>query len=454
MQENRCVSRFDILDRNLSFTLQAIRKHFDDPKSNGTHLECVKFVASMEAGQETRPLETRYFSDSNKRSEIVLKIQFRIVYYLAVQKRPLSDFLPLVRLLGACGVFADYGDVVTKSVYSSKMFARDVLSCIATIIWWKTQQLIQRSSFLSVICDGSTDIANLIQLVVLYRIVLPDGKVMIVFGSIEEMPFGEDASAVVAAISLALKNDKKDIKRVPCFATDGASVMCGHIDGAAGRLLRRNRYMICHHCVCHRECLGCKAAAEEIAYLCDVFFPYIEALFRWFDNSPKRTAKYKFNCEKLKQKVLMIVHSGFTRWLSHDKVTEVLELCFFSVMFTLREDSDPAAQGLFKFMCTNEFIQCLLMMRDFLPKLASVNRVFQASTCDPIAVQKALQNLYRVLEDCKTEAGENYKSFDKFVAALSADGVDFVPSCKHPALCTVGFEQTPHPVLRATYSPP
>ena len=123
----------------------------------------------------------------------------------------------------------------------------------------------------------------------------------------------------------------------------------------------------------------------------------------------------------------MIVQSGFTRWLSHDKVTEVWEVCFFAVLFTLREDSDPAAQGLFRWMCTKEFIQCLLMMRDILPKLASVNRVFQSSTCDPIQVQNALQNLYMVLEGYKTETGPCFKTFDTFVAQLSAHGEAFVP---------------------------
>ena len=153
-----------------------------------------------------------------------------------------------------------------------RRFVREVLTCLATVVWWKTQQKLDRSPFYSVIVDGSTDIANMTQLVILCRIVLPEqSAVEILFASIEELPFGEDASAVVAAITLALKRDNRDIDRFPCFASDGASVMCGHVDGAAGRLLHRNRFMICHHCVCHRECLGCKAAAEELHYICDVF---------------------------------------------------------------------------------------------------------------------------------------------------------------------------------------
>ena len=98
------------------------------------------------------------------------------------------------------------GQLMSGRFYAeAKKFGQQVLRNapplfeLARRIEQQTQQLIQRSLFLSVICDASTDIANLTQLVVLYRIVLPDGRVMVVFGSIEEMPFGEDASAVVAA---------------------------------------------------------------------------------------------------------------------------------------------------------------------------------------------------------------------------------------------------------------
>ena len=58
---------------------------------------------------------------------------------------------------------------------------------------------------------------------------------------------------------------------------------------------------------------------------------------------------------------------------------------FGPVMLVLQEDSDPTAQGLFRFLCTKEFVHALLMLRDTLPHLAAVQRILQSQKLDPIA---------------------------------------------------------------------
>ena len=96
-----------------------------------------------------------YFIDTNSRSETVLKIQFRILYYLAVQKRPLSDFGPMVKLFFNCSAFSEYHDVLRLALYSGQRFVREVLTRLATVVCWKTQQKLDRFPFYSVIVDGS-----------------------------------------------------------------------------------------------------------------------------------------------------------------------------------------------------------------------------------------------------------------------------------------------------------
>ena len=114
-----------------------------------------------------------------------------------------------------------------------------------------------------------------------------------------------------------------------------------------------------------------------------VVFPYIEYLARWFAFSSARTSRLREMCKDLNEEQIVLVINGFTRWLTQDDASESLELGFGPVVLVLRDDPDPTAQGLYRYLCTKEFVQCLLMLRDTLPHLATLSRIFQPNKLMP-----------------------------------------------------------------------
>lgn len=64
-------------------------------------------------------------------------------------------------------------------------------------------------------------------------------------------------------------------------------------------------------------------------------------------------------------------------------------------------------------MATNQFLYFLLLMRDILPQLAMVSRLFQGKTCDLVEALAALNRLYIYLETLKTTPGPHLSKFEE-----------------------------------------
>eukprot|EP00733_Pompholyxophrys_punicea_P001055 Pompholyxophrys_punicea_v1_NODE_443_length_1960_cov_8.955906.p2 type:complete len:124 gc:universal NODE_443_length_1960_cov_8.955906:1173-1544(+) len=122
--------------------------------------------------------------------------------------------------------------------------------------------------------------------------------------------------------------------------------MLGSHNDVSTRILRENNYMVAFD----RESLASKAAAEDIDYLNRSFFPLIEQLGRFYDASaPKYFRLLAVQEEISATSPLKLVKSAFTRWLSHDRVTEVLHLHFLAILINLQQESkkngDATASG-------------------------------------------------------------------------------------------------------------
>ena len=183
-----------------------------------------------------------------------------------------------------------------------------------------------------------------------------------------------------------LDRDGITVQQLSSFGSDGASVMLGGVSGVATRLLRINPFLVAFHCVLHRQQLGCSGAADDIAYLKRTFFPITEQFGRFMKDSGVRVAVFKEMQERRGLKVLKIIQSTFTRWLTHDQVTYTLARRFVSVLDTLRnldeERCDATAAGLYGKMATIAYVGWLLHMRDVLPLLAMLAKLFQRQ-CEP-----------------------------------------------------------------------
>ena len=110
----------------------------------------------------------------------------------------------------------------------------------------------------------------------------------------------------------------------------------------------RNIFCLAMHCVCHREALGCRDAALAIPYLA-FFFDNLGMVHRFFKFSGKRTALFEALQLEENSRIHKLVENAFTRWLSHDNVTEAFIKVFVPLIKPLEalqfDDFGPFIKG-------------------------------------------------------------------------------------------------------------
>lgn len=284
----------------------------------------------------------------------------------------------------------------------SLTFVHSVLISIATFIKHQVLRLVRKSTYIGLAVDEATRHGRM-QLLSFYRLHV-GGSPKVVFAGIDQMPNGE-AITVTATCRHRLDKDGIPIEQLGSFGSDGASPMAGAKNGCAMRLVRDNPMIVPIHCVCHREALASRDAANAVPYLTHNFFPTIEQLGRYYDFSAKRVANLEAIQLVLLGFIIKIVKSAFTRWLTHDDVTCVLVQTLIPVLLELRaarsgrdphrthnvvSKGDATAAGLFSVMCSYEFLCFLALSRDVLPSLARLNAMWQAVSTDVEKVQVPL----------------------------------------------------------------
>ena len=164
-----------------------------------------------------------------------------------------------------------------------------MVGILATLVWRGKRNAVRAARFVGLMCDEATDVSTKGKLLVYYRYADLLGKLAVVFAGVEDLSCGLDAPAITASVLHRLLIDGITPSNIFCLTTDGASVVLGHANGLANRMLNLNAVCVAIHCFCHRESLAAKYAAELIPYIGQVFFPYTELLFRFFDFSTKHT---------------------------------------------------------------------------------------------------------------------------------------------------------------------
>lgn len=118
----------------------------------------------------------------------------------------------------------------------------------------------------------------------------------------------------------------------------------------------------------------------------------------------------------------------------------------------LAERGDELADGLLNYICTNEFVFVLLLMRDILPVMANVNAAWQANNCDFVKVQKELKSTVSFLEQLRDAPDEvedpkrstfEFHQFATFKQALFDSAGIVLKTTRHYArLCVQNIRRT------------
>lgn len=179
-----------------------------------------------------------------------------------------------------------------------------------------------------------------------------------------------------------------DIKKMTGFSSDGAAVMVGKKGGVAALLRSKSPALINVHCICHKLALSCTDSNESIKYIKEVEL-ILRQLWSYFENSPKRMASYlklqvQFKSMDLSKGASKTVASRLkkacrTRWLSFDASVKAVYNDYEALLQTLAQSQseDAMALGLLKKVKTMKFLGAIYMLKDVLPVLSNLSRVFQ-----------------------------------------------------------------------------
>ena len=261
--------------------------------------------------------------------------------------------------------------------------------------------------------DDATDVAVVEQMVAFVSYVNPStSRQEVKFLFIEDVlndpeADGATADVLLKVLTKQLDGSRLQLQNMMSIATEGASVMTGMRNGLAAKLRSLNNKMISFHCVCHRLALSCIDANDEASYI-SVVETILRQLWKFFENSPKKSSKYlKIQLAyksitqitgSAKKKVLR--KSCRTRWLSLDRSVEGVYLDFVPLTQTLQHfsEADAVAAGLLSKMRTPKFIGAIYVLNQVLPVLTTLSKTFQKETINFARITPAIKATQSALD--------------------------------------------------------
>ena len=191
--------------------------------------------------------------------------------------------------------------------------------------------------------------------------------------------------------------------------------MTGKTNGVAAKLQSEVKPLINIHCICLRLALACADACDSVTYLTQVE-KILYQLWSFFDHSAKRSAAYakaaldvkslSLSREGNKKIKTRIQKACRTRWLSTDRAIEGTNEDFEAVTTVLKyfkEDGDATATGLLKQIGNIKFVGMVYLLREVLPVLSHVRRIFQEGEISFAAIAPALEYSFDKLSDIASE---------------------------------------------------
>ncbi|XP_052261749.1 E3 SUMO-protein ligase KIAA1586-like [Dreissena polymorpha] len=278
-----------------------------------------------------------------------------------------------------------------KSVGSQREFFLTLGATVKESVMEK----VKKSAAFGILSDEACDISVTEQLITFVQYFDHDtGNVHVSYLSCQDV-LEKSSSANAQAISDLLVDTVEtsglDIKKMTGFSSDGASVMVGKRGGVAALLRLKNPTLINIHCICHKLALSCTDSNEGITYIKEVEL-ILRQLWSYFENSPKRMAAYlklqmQFKHMNLSKGASKTVASRLkkacrTRWLSLDSSVKAVHNDYEALVTTLAQSQteDAMALGLLKKIKTMKFLGTIYILKDVLPVLSNLSRVFQRDT--------------------------------------------------------------------------
>lgn len=337
---------------------------------------------------------------------------FMSAYWLAKHEVANSKLLSLLKLLETSGV-----EHMKYFSYKGEETLRDIFLTIGEVIQDTIIQQATQAGCYGILMDEVSDI-SVLELLVTFIQYVHDGEVKTNFLFVEDLlkaSSSADANTIYTVATTKLLSLKLELNKLASIVTDGASVMTGHKSGVAALLKERvNKSLINVHCLAHRLALSCTDTAKDIKYITTVQ-NWMKQLWKYFENSPKRTALYlkvQIEVKKLSvpDKVSKKAHKKLkkacsTRWLSFDASTQPVYADYVAILITLSElsASDATAKGLLHEIRTTKFLGTVYILKEVLPELSKLSKTFQYSNTNFSTVQSSVDYTIDRLKKIKNE---------------------------------------------------
>jgi hypothetical protein len=143
------------------------------------------------------------------------------------------------------------------------------------------------------------------------------------------------------------------------------------------------------------------------------FFDNVEGLARHYRFSATRCSQLSQIQTSMDQPAAKLIEACFTRWGTHDPLTQCLLENVHAVMQQLRVDIDsPEAQGYYSFLNNEDTIFYLCVVRDVLPVLNHFSKLLQANDIDFELLETELALVQDTLQDYISSPGPHVTSYN------------------------------------------
>lgn len=314
-----------------SMRIENVRSHEDSSVHKASHSAYLNSKKSL----LEQPIVKAVINMEKHDMELMKKL-FTTAFYIGKHEKPFTDFVKLTELQAK-----NYGDEVTREYYNNDKQAKEFIHFIAKSESETKLENINRSEFIGVAVDGSTDSANLEEesyfvsyLDEAYEPHVDFVKVVSVDGRATAQGLTNCFFDTFVELGIDVKN------KCVQLATDGPHVMKNMC-----KLVRNEiEWLLEFHCANHRLELSFKDAVKQLS-LYDDAHSLLNGLYNFYHNSSLQSRTLKGTAELLGIKPLVHTTAKGTRWVAHrEKAVSALDRNYSANVAQLQECNQDNTQ--------------------------------------------------------------------------------------------------------------
>lgn len=318
------------------------------------------------------------------------------------------------------GELKSHFDTATVFKGNSKTIQNELLDCILAVCRAEIVNEIEKSSFLAIMADETTDVSEKTQEVLVFRY-LYRGNVYERFWGFH-IPERQDAESlskyILEQLNIVCRNN---VEKLIAQTYDGANVMKGEERGL--QTIIKKTYPNAHHvwCYAHKLNLVMEKAVSQDSRV-RIFFCSLNGIPAFFSRSPQRLAALDTVSRR-------IPRPSNTRWnfssrvvnTVYENLTELKE-CFKKLQEGYTDATVAAASGHLRTLKDQEFLYWLAFFHRIMPHVDILYDQLQSRNADSTTVHVAVDNFYKAINSIRDQT--NSSEFRKLSEGLTRRRVE------------------------------